>query len=237
MGILEHILYVLLFMLLILLISLYTAKIPKRITAKTVPYDVEDSLESANWINLILAAINSSRVDKVLVDGICEMFSKQLLSELHNDKSLPSFMNSISELSIRKTKPSKSAPYIEDLSVTKDNDNKCSSLKFLLFVRGEPTFTIDVEACMGTPDVPDLFSISLSFEVVFKLIIGPVKLTLYDTPKKIEFEFQQNLFELDIRPILNNGKNTTKNHVESISRWISDAVYAAISGVHTFYYV
>ncbi|OHS93225.1 hypothetical protein TRFO_40493 [Tritrichomonas foetus] len=176
--------------------------------------------ETASWLNIIFARLNSSRIDSTILGTICSTLTKEILSDPHRPEAL-------TEVNIVPLKPPAKSPLFTDF-VIKPNDS-FSTLSFCVQYQGQPSLAIYCSSSGGAFDFPKLFTIKVQIELLVKLLVAKISLS-FDEHKNAVLNIGNDLIvELEFRPLF-EGQVASQRHVESISYWLSNLILKNLRG-------
>ena len=215
---------ILIFAFIVALLGMF--KLPKRLKGHPVQYRPPNESETADWLNIIMARINVTHVDTELLAKVCEILSEKIAN-------LPEKPDFLTEATLKPLRSADSAPFISDIQL-QSTENE-SSISFLLHYQGSPSIQLSATASGGPFDLAQLFSFSLSVELLLCLLVARVTIIFSNDPndenKQITVNVGNDLIvDIDVKPLLGDPKNASQKHIESISTWFSNFIIKELRG-------
>ncbi|EAY19261.1 hypothetical protein TVAG_214860 [Trichomonas vaginalis G3] len=197
---------------------------PKRLKGHPKRITPPDEKESADWLNILLARLNASHIDAQILSEVCKLLSQKIASEPKKPDVLTSAV-------ITPYKPADSAPFISDIQLKNESDEE-STLSFLLHFQGSPSISIAATVSAGPIDIPQLFSFHMKVELILCLLVARVTIKFKnDKSKEISVCIGNDLIiDINVKPLLDDPKNASQKHIESISTWFSNFAIMSLRG-------
>ena len=165
--------------------------------------------------------INSSHIDAELLKKTFSIISDKLI----NDSQKPSFLTNAS---IELLQPPSSAPFITEINVRKEYNSR--KLSFLYHFQGSASCSISSSASLGLFEISNLFSFSISVEVLLRLLVAHVEIEFDENNTEMCLRIGDDLIiDFEVKPLLGDKKDSTK-HISSISAWISSFAQRELRG-------
>ncbi|KAH0791135.1 hypothetical protein GPJ56_004946 [Histomonas meleagridis] len=173
--------------------------------------------ESANWINIFLARLNSSRIEAELIKRGCAILTKRILA----DPNRPAVL---SKLNIAPLKNPDSTPYFSEFCIS-PGDNQ--SLSFFINYQGSPSVSISASASAGPADLPKLFTVNVNFEFLLKMLVAKISLIFTEEDEIILNIGNDLIAEFDVKPLFDDNR---QQNIQSISAWLSNFIVKELRG-------
>ena len=185
------------------------------------PAHYEKTREKADWLNILLARLNSIRVDQVLTRTICDFVSQMIAS----DPNRPDFLTNAKISSLRAAKKSL---YFSDFMITPSEDANALSISFSF--QGAPSISVSASASSGPADMPKLFTVSVNLEFILEFLVGRMTLVCNDDNEMWLTIGNDLIVDVHVRPLFDQPQNAQQRHVESISEWVNSTILKTLRG-------
>lgn len=174
------------------------------------------SRETANWINIFLARINSSGIEAKMLNDVCVILTKKVMSS-------PNKPEALSNLKIDPLKTSDKTFFFSDFTI----NNSAESLTFSLHYQGTPSIQIQCSASTGFGgNLSKLFTINTNLELVMKMALARISLIFTEDNKLLVNIGNDLVIDFEIKPMLEKNQR----NVESISSWLCEFIISELKG-------
>lgn len=197
---------------------------PKRLKGHPKIVRPPEEVESADWLNILLARMNVTRIDAKILSDICKLLTQRIAAE-------PKKPDILTQATITLYKYSDSAPFISEIQLKNDADDE-AVLSFLLHFQGTPSLKIAATVATGPADLPQLFSFNMAVELILCLLVARVSIKFKnEKTKEISVSIGNDLIvDIDVKPLLGDPRNASQKHIESISTWFSNFAIKNLRG-------
>lgn len=177
--------------------------------------------ESANWLNVLLARLNSIRVDQVLLRTMCDFVSQMIA----NDPNRPEFLT---DAKVSSLKPAHKSFFFSEFIITQAGDTSSLSISFAF--QGAPSISVSASASSGPADLPKLFTVSVNVEFILEFLVGRITLACNENNELWVTIGNDLIVDVHVRPLLDLQQNAQTRHVESISEWVNNTILKSLRG-------
>lgn len=209
---------------LLLLSILCETKRPRNPFSKIVVQSLpqEKKRETASWLNIIFARFNSSTIDSTVIENICIILTKEILSD-------PNRPEALTEVKISPLKMPKKSPLFTDFVITPHDG--FSTLSFCVQYQGQPSLSLFCSSSGGPSGLPKLFTINIHLEFLLRLLVAKLSISFDSNNEYSLLNIGNDLIiELNFKPLFDNPQNNQQRYIESISSWMSNFILKKLRG-------
>lgn len=178
--------------------------------------------ETASWLNIIFARFNSSTIDATIIENVCKILTKEILS-------VPNRPEALTEVKISPLKMPKKSPLFTDFVIT-----PCigySTLSFCVQYQGQPSLSLFCSSSGGPAGLPKLFTINIHLEFLLRLVVAKLSISFDSNNEYSLLNIGNDLIvELNFKPLFDNQQNSQQRYIESISSWMSNFILKKLKG-------
>lgn len=183
---------------------------------------LEKKRETASWLNIIFARINSSTIDAAVLENVCKILTKEILSD-------PNRPPMLTEVKISPFKMPKKSPLFTDFVITPNEGY--STLSFCIQYQGQPSLSLFCSSSGGPSDLPILFTINIHLEFLLRLLVAKLSISFDSNNEYALLNIGNDLIvELNFKPIFDGPQNNQQRYIESISSWMSNFILKKLRG-------
>ena len=177
--------------------------------------------ETASWLNIFFARLNSSKIDSAILETICA----SLIKMINND---PNKLKSLTEVKIVPLKLPNKSPLFTDFVIQPNDDS--ATVSFYAQYQGQPSFAVYCSSSGGIGEFQNLFTVNVQLEFLVRLLVAKISLSFDNFNNAVLNIGNDLVVELEFKPLIDAQSLANQRHVESISNWLSNLILKNLKG-------